>query len=311
MLAAWGNALITTRTTFPDVKFLAGSVDTEGYIEGLGSQARFKEITSLVQLNRTHIVISDRRNSCLRMLDRVTGQTSPYAGQCGVRGFADGPALDVIFDFPSDVMFDERDRQNLIILDDYNDAIRLLDTSTMTLKTLYANDVELTRPRYGVIDAYNSDVMYITIKRRIVKYSFSKNAVTHLTGSLPTPEEKRIVSDGHYTVARYGYFISGIAQINQQFLVVTDFWSDKVRVIDLHNEQVYSLCEDSVVQVLSVSPVDERHVCKTIKPHAVTVVNNTLYIGENGRILIKSSKLYSSAVIYHLSLAHISRVSIV
>ena len=46
------------------------------------------------------------------------------------RGYADGSATETMFDFPSDVMFDEREQTKLIVLDDYNDAIRSVDIAT-------------------------------------------------------------------------------------------------------------------------------------------------------------------------------------
>ena len=46
------------------------------------------------------------------------------------RGYADGSATETVFDFPSDVMLDERDQTKLIVLDDYNDAIRSVDIAT-------------------------------------------------------------------------------------------------------------------------------------------------------------------------------------
>ena len=80
MLAAWGNALISTRLEFPEVYFLAGSVDNSGYVEGKGTDARFKEITSFLQLDKNHVAIVDHQNSCARMLDSVTEITSSFVG---------------------------------------------------------------------------------------------------------------------------------------------------------------------------------------------------------------------------------------
>ena len=291
MLAAWGNALISTRLEFPEVYFLAGSVDNSGYVEGKSTDARFKEITSFLQLNKNRVAIVDHQNSCVRMLDRETEVTSPFVGKCGVIGWPDGKALEAEFNQPTDILFDERDRNNLIILDDYNDAIRLLDMRTMMLKTLYANDTDLYRPRYAVVDKNNPDKLYITIMRRLVSYSFEKNAVTVLTGAVPaTDEEKYIIFDGHLSAARFGYYLSGIAQINEQFLLISDYWNDKVRVIDLLNQQVYSVCDDDVVQVFGVVMHTQSSVCKSLRPHAVTLINDQLYIGENGRIVIKNCK---------------------
>ena len=48
-----------------------------------GSDARFNRVINFLQISKDKVVIVDRHNSCLRMLDRLTGQTSPFVGKCG------------------------------------------------------------------------------------------------------------------------------------------------------------------------------------------------------------------------------------
>lgn len=174
LLLARGNAIISSRVSdVPEILVISGSVEIPGYIEGAALDARFNGITSFLQLNKTHVVIADYFNHCLRLLNRLTNTTSPYVGVCGKPGdVVDGPANQVIFNQPSDVMFDKRDPTKLIILDDYNDAIRSLDTKTMIVSTIFMNETTMPRPRYGIFDMDDPDIMYITIMRQIVKYSF-------------------------------------------------------------------------------------------------------------------------------------------
>ena len=44
------------------------------------------------------------------------------------------------------------------------------------------NDTVLLRPRSGVFDAENKDILYITHRRKVSMYNFATNDVTLLSG---------------------------------------------------------------------------------------------------------------------------------
>ncbi len=72
------------------------------------------------------LYIADTQNSCVRAVDRTTGNISTVAGHCGMRGFAgDGSAPGMaLLDRPYGVETDANG--NLYIADTYNHRIRLM-----------------------------------------------------------------------------------------------------------------------------------------------------------------------------------------
>ena len=48
--------------------------------------------------------------------------------------------------------------------------------------TIFMNDTVLLRPRSGVFDAENKDILYITHRRKVSMYNFATNEVTLLSG---------------------------------------------------------------------------------------------------------------------------------
>lgn len=57
-----------------------------GYREGSWTEARFRTVNSLTQVNTSHMIVGDQLNYCLRWVDRGTGLTTPFAGRCTEQG---------------------------------------------------------------------------------------------------------------------------------------------------------------------------------------------------------------------------------
>ena len=58
-----------------DTYNIAGIATRSGYIEGVGTVARFLYIASFLQLSTNRVLITDWGNHCLRSLDRITNET--------------------------------------------------------------------------------------------------------------------------------------------------------------------------------------------------------------------------------------------
>ena len=96
-------------------QIIAGDTTQYGYQEGTGSAARFESIWGCTQISSTRLVVSDTDNHCLRLIDRVSGRTSQFAGQCTKRGYQDGsPAL---FGDPQSIIKDVKEPEQLIVAD--------------------------------------------------------------------------------------------------------------------------------------------------------------------------------------------------
>jgi hypothetical protein len=62
----------------------------QGYVKGVGKEARFRIIGGFLQLNTSAVMISDLVNNCLRLLNRETLSTSVFVGLCTAGGYRDG-----------------------------------------------------------------------------------------------------------------------------------------------------------------------------------------------------------------------------
>ena len=111
---------------------IAGNSSVSGYLEGVGSHARFHDVRGFTQLSDTHIVVADYSNECLRIIDRSLGTTSAFSGQCQLAGYEDGfPGK---LNHPSFVAIDKMDVKQLLVVDQNNNALRAvkIDTGAVT-----------------------------------------------------------------------------------------------------------------------------------------------------------------------------------
>jgi len=127
-----GSSLATVNKLTGEFITIAGDVNgTFGYVEGVGSQARFTAVTGVSQ-TRTRYIVSDHYSSCVRSVWRNSHETSTFAGRCTFNGTNDGPLLTARLTKPygltkySDEIF--------CLCDDT--SLRIIDLVTGSLQTL-------------------------------------------------------------------------------------------------------------------------------------------------------------------------------
>ena len=100
------------------ISILAGG-DDAGFTDGIGTDAKFNNLTSLAIDASGIIYATDGSNHRIR---RITpnGEVGTVAGS--TRGFADGAAVSAQFDYPTGITVDLEG--NLFVVDYYNDSIR-------------------------------------------------------------------------------------------------------------------------------------------------------------------------------------------
>ena len=96
------HALKTTDGT--DTYNMAGIATQWGYIEGVGTVARFYSIFSFLQLSTNRVLIADWGNHCLRSIDRITNETLTFVSNCTNRGNKDG--TDALLTRPQKIIVD-------------------------------------------------------------------------------------------------------------------------------------------------------------------------------------------------------------
>ena len=82
ILFADGGALKTS--LYGETWTVVGFFAHDGYVEGVWQAARFSWITGFFQLSAFEVLVVDKWNHCLRVVNRITNSTSYFAGSARV-----------------------------------------------------------------------------------------------------------------------------------------------------------------------------------------------------------------------------------
>lgn len=109
---------------------IAGQATNYGYTEWKGLAARFQEITGYYQVNSRSVLVVEFWNHCLRLVEHLTGQPQAYSGRCTKSGYIDDDGSEALFSFPTCIIADNQNHENLIITDRNNKAVRHVNIKT-------------------------------------------------------------------------------------------------------------------------------------------------------------------------------------
>jgi sugar lactone lactonase YvrE len=115
------------------VSTLAGTYGHPGSSDGVGTAATFSLPSGFAYANGI-LYLSDTENLIIRQIEIASGTVTTIAGQVGVRGTTDGPALQALFGEPEGIALDGSG--NMYISDTDNNLIRVLNLNTSMVSTL-------------------------------------------------------------------------------------------------------------------------------------------------------------------------------
>ncbi len=121
-VADTNNNVIRKITPAGIVSTLAGS-GTAGFADGIGANAQFSAPVGLAIGPGGHLYVSDANNNLVRRVS-MQGVVTTIAGQPGVDGYADGPALQAAFNYPAGLTVDASG--DIYVADMNNNTIRLI-----------------------------------------------------------------------------------------------------------------------------------------------------------------------------------------
>ena len=114
-----GNILFSTTRSLKTTNgritdHIVGHKTRQFYQEGIGKNAGFRIIESFLQLNRTTVLVVDRLTNCLRLVNRLTNESSRILGNCTAPGaYRDGN--DPRFNTPRKIIRDSVTRDHLVL----------------------------------------------------------------------------------------------------------------------------------------------------------------------------------------------------
>lgn len=240
---------------------------------GFGDLGPLDVVRGFVQLSENEIVVTDFNAHCLRLINRLAQTISRYAGYCG------SPSSNSrYFHYPHSVIQDLKQPSMLIVTDYYNHGLKYVNTSGPSSNQYH--DVQkftpynsIRRPS-GITQDPESGDLYVTSISQVYKFAYVPMRFTLVAGS-----SSRGFADRNLKSSMFD-FLYDIKLAGGQKLVVADKLNNRLRVLDNKTDTTYSICSGSSGHNDGTSP----RKCSLSSPQSLLVINQTLYVGENGKI---------------------------
>ena len=249
-------------------EIIAGNTNQHGYKEGAAGEGRFYYIQGFTQISNSTILASSTNEGCIRQIDRVSGMTSVFVGQCQSTGYQDGKRSIAKFYYPKAMSVDIIDPNRLLVMDYWNGAIRTVKINTGEVSTLF-KDKTLNPFKQFVQDDVTGDLIFIAQEPQQSLFRLSYDG-TDLT-TLVARSSYGGNTDGDFSVTKFKS-PQGIAKLDSDTILITDTYNDNLRTIDLKQNKSGTLrfCG-------SCGSIDS--------PFSVYCMKDSLYIGQYRKIL--------------------------
>ena len=224
---------------------IAGS-PSEGYIDDVGRHARFRKpfgVASLPESSLTSMLVVDRWNHCIRLVNRKSNQTSTFSGECGINPSlpVDGFIKDAKFGRINDLVKNPTDPTLLYTYSENKRKIILLkinfpleQSTVMMLEESDYSDVSMKSMRI------KPDGNYIYIAFAASLYWFNlktyKGSNTNMFADT--------LNDGPLFNAGFSS-LNSVLFIDDQVILLSDETNNNFRILDLQNETISSVCKIS------------------------------------------------------------------
>ena len=270
-------------TNGQETTIIVGKPGASGYKEGTKTEAIFNQPASFVQFNDSVILVVDRRNHCLRMVDRSTDQTSMFVGNCTVRGSGDGDIYHTLFDDPISIAMHPTDQQEAFVLESGNKALRVVVLADKFVATIIFFPTE-DGVIYGGLALHSNWTLYAATNVGLWKVGTRDlaPAADKVTGQTETSGYE----DGSLQESRFNN--------PKQLIIVGDTLAvldNAIRIVNLTSSTVRSMCyRGSHIPVNLKQPLN----CSFQIPNTLQYIpdKQVLYVGDVNGI----HKLFYSAL---------------
>ena len=280
-----GNSLKTTDGKSKH-SIVGVSVEAGGYYEGTGYAAIFKSITGFYQISANKVLVVDRGNHCIRLVNRSTNTTQAFVGLCTVTSYKDGRDSNARFNNPHSIIPDKLNPGSLLITEYLNQAIRQLTIQSKIVSTFLQYTNDQFHPR-GICQQSETGNLFVSSPTYISKIDYHRKAVVvYMAGQSSRGNKYGRFADTYFTDLQEVLLIS-----NDTKLLAADK-GYQIKTLDMASSRSSHICKH-------YGHTDGKHPsCNVKNPYALTVIGNTLYIGENQRIrIIQGNFTFAMAII--------------
>lgn len=241
------TAMVTVRAGTLDR--IAGPLGGAGYLDGLGTAARFFQPVDLCDDGAGTLYVVEAGDAIIRKVVIATGEVSTLAGKVGRAGFADGVGSAAQFYNPRGIACDGA--STLYVADQGNHVVRKIDVATRTVSTLVGQPgsfgeiagvggaARLSNPNgLAIADTGTTKYLYVSeLSRRVRRVDLTTNncelwagtgAGGSIDGAVATAtftQPSRMIWDGPWPGVLY----------------LADGFGSRVRAFDLANDTVSTL----------------------------------------------------------------------
>lgn len=203
------------------VSVLAGNGGQGGFIDGVGTGAKFNYPWALKCDGQGNIYVCDMNNNSIRKVT-AAGVVTTFAGN-GIAGYVEGQGTFAQFNHPTCITFDAPG--NIYIADSYNGKVRKITASGM-VSTMRYNSIPVGASHGLLMDPLGNIFSCIQGNNIVTKYRTDGGWTEYGNGTAG-------LYDGHYTVARFNA-PSDIIADGQGNMYVADASNGAIRKIDVN-----------------------------------------------------------------------------
>ena len=235
---------------------IAGHPTQSGYKDAVRENSRFQYITGFIGITAKILLAVDHDNHCLRRIHRDTGLTTTFSGVCTSSGYQDGTQAKFLH--PISIIRDNQNGDQLLVTDQYNNAIRTVAVSDGSVGTLIKSDT-IRRP--WCLTQNTAGDIFVTTYFAVYRISYTEKTITLIAGS-PTTTGYR---DGSLLSSLFNY-PRELIFIQNNNLLIADHYNNKLRLLDLDEDKVttLNLCNGCV---------------SLLWPYSIMLTNDSLYVG--------------------------------
>jgi DNA-binding beta-propeller fold protein YncE len=234
---------------YGDVSFLAGSLQTTGLANGVGTNAQFRNpATCAISPDETYTLVADWVNRAIRKIIISTGSVILFAGSpSGGTGTTNGDGTNALFYNPLAISFFP-DGNSALIADTSNNRIRKITTATASVTTFAGSSTgsnngagtsaKFDNP-YGVSIAPNGIfAIVVDYMTSLIRYiDISTVVVSTLAGSAYSYSS----TNGIGTIARFDHPRAASISPDSRYILVSDTSNNLIRKIVVSTAQVTTL----------------------------------------------------------------------